>query len=457
MRVFGCVALVCLAATVTHAGPKKKPAPRAAAGAKQAVVVDAPPAMAKVLQTTLGPRFAVTINRNALSDAPLAKEVRSVTTPVKAIAVVLARSAGDTWSLTVLNGADGTPLENQQFRAPARKPLKALPKNVAGAIVLACATGQAPAAEPAPAPVETTTKTEPRTTETKPAEVKKSEPVATKTEPATKSVTSTSSSSSTTSSSSETTLVGSTEAPGPKSPLPALRVGLGFRGFNRALTWSGDPDQALARYTLGFAPAVAFDVNWYPGAHVTAGVLANIGVAFQGDVGVGISSRQDASRFGTRAQRYRISGAFRVPLGSVVSLEALAGFSTQSFSIDAVAANDGSPRPNIPSVTFNGPRAALGGRFGAFGPVSIDLQVGFTFLAFLGELGSEAYFRRAGGFGLDAGAGVAIELVPNIQARAGFDFTRYFLSLRPEDGARFTAPSAADQYLGVNVALQWVM
>jgi hypothetical protein len=52
---------------------------------------------------------------------------------------------------------------------------------------------------------------------------------------------------------------------------------------------------------------------------------------------------------------------------------------------------------------------------------------------------------------------VAIELVPNIQARAGFDFTRYFLSLRPEDGARFTAPSAADQYLGVNVALQWVM
>jgi hypothetical protein len=455
MRVFGCVALVCLAA-VTHAAPKKRPPPRAGAGARQAVVIDAPPAMAKVLQTTLSPRFAVTINRTALSDAPMAKEVRSVTTPVKAIAVVMARSAGDTWSLTVLNGSDGTPLENQQFRAPARKPLKALPKNIAGAIVLACATGQAPAADPAPAPVETTaSKTEPRPTETKSADVKKSEPVVAKSEPATKSVTT--SSSTPTVSSGETTLVGSTEAPGVKSPLPALRVGLGFRGFNRALTWSGDPDQALARYTLGFAPAVAFDVNWYPGAHVTAGVLANVGVAFQGDIGVGISSRQDASRFGTRAQRYRISGAFRLPLGSLASLEALAGFSTQSFSIDAVAANDGSPRPNIPSVTLNGPRAALGGRFGSFGPVSIDAQVGFTFLAFLGELGSEAYFRRAGGFGLDAGLGVAIELVPNIQARAGVDFTRYFLSLRPEEGARFTAPSAADQYLGVNVALQWVM
>jgi hypothetical protein len=457
MRVLGCIALVFLA-TVTHAAPKKKPAAKAAAGAKQAVVIDAPPAMARVLQTTLAPRFAVTINRNALSDAPLAKEVRSVTTPVKAIAVVLARSAGDTWSLTVLNGADGTPLDNQQFRAPARKPLKALPKNVAGAIVLACATGQAPATEAAPAPAEpSTAKVEPKATEPK-GEPKKSEPAVAKAEPA-KSTTGTSSSTASSSSSTagETTLVGSTEAPGPRSALPALRVGLGFRGFNRSLTWSGDPDQALARYALGFAPAVAFDVNWYPGAHVTTGVLANLGVAFQGDIGVGISSRQDASRFGTRAQRYRISGAFRLPLGSVVSLEGLAGFSTQSFSIDAVAANDGSPRPNIPSVTFNGPRAALGGRFGSFGPVSIDAQVGFTFLAFLGELGSAAYFGRAGGFGLDAGAGVALELVSNINLRAGFDFTRYFLTLRPEEGARFTAPSAADQYLGVNVALQWVM
>jgi hypothetical protein len=450
MRVFGCVALLLLA-TVSHAGPKKKPA-TAAAGSRQAVVVDAPPAMAKLLQSSLGQRFAVTINRNALSDAPLAKEVRSVTTPVKAIALVLARSAGDTWSFTVLNGADGTPLENQQFRAPARKPLKALPKNVAGALVLACATGQAPATE-APAPVEPT-KVEPKPAETKTEPTRKSDRVATKPEPVPKSVASTPSPPS---SGGEATLVGSTETPSAKSQLPALRVGLGFRGFNRSLTWSGDPDQALARYALGFAPAVAFDVNWYPGAHVTTGVLANLGVAFQGDIGVGLSSRQDASRFGTRAQRYRISGAFRQPLGSVVSLEAMAGFSTQSFSIDAVAANDGSPRPNIPSVTFNGPRGALGARFGAFGPVSIDLQVGFTFLAFLGELGSEAYFRRAGGFGLDAGAGVAVEVVPNIQARAGIDFTRYFLSLRPEEGARFSAPSAADQYLGVNVALQWVM
>jgi hypothetical protein len=119
-------------------------------GAKQAVVIDAPPAMAKLLQSTLSARFNATINRDALSAAPTSKEVRAVTSPVKALAVVLARPTGDAWTITVLNGADGTPLETQNFTAAARKPLKALPKNVAGALVLACSTGQAPPGAAAP-------------------------------------------------------------------------------------------------------------------------------------------------------------------------------------------------------------------------------------------------------------------------------------------------------------------
>lgn len=454
MRTPACVLLILLA-TSAFAGPKKKPAAAKPASGKPAVVVDAPPAMARLLQSTLGTRFAATINTNAISDSPTAKEVRSLTVPAKAIAVVLARSAGDSWSITVLNGADGTPLENQVFRAAARKPLKALPKNVAGAIVLACATGQAPPAEAAPQAEPP--KTEPKVAETKPEPAKKTE-VATKTEPPKKEVTSsTTTISSSSSTSSETTISSSTSAPTTPSPLPALRVGLGFRGFGRSLTWAGDPEQALAKYGLNFAPAVALDATWYPGAHVTSGVLANLGVAFAGDIAVGVSSKQDTSKFGTRADRFRISAAFRQPFGSVFSVEAVAGASLQRFSIDPVAANDGTPRPNIPSVAFTGPRGAIGVRLVKLGPVGIDAMGGFTFLVSTGELGTEAYFRRARGFGVDAGAGVSVELVDNLHLRASFDWTRYFLTLNPEEGARFTAPSASDQYLGGSVALQWVM
>ncbi|MER2560390.1 MAG: hypothetical protein ABTQ32_06720 [Myxococcaceae bacterium] len=453
MRTPACVLLIILLATSAFAGPKKKPAAAKSGSGKQAVVVDAPPAMARLLQSTLSSRFSVTINTNAISDSPTAKEVRSVTVPAKAIAVVLARSAGDSWSITVLNGADGTPLENQVFRAAARKPLKALPKNVAGPIVLACATGQAPPAEGGAQAEPTKTepaKTEPKVTETKTEPAKKTE-VATKTEAPKTEVTSSSSTSSAPSISS------STNEPSTPSPLPALRVGLGFRGFGRSLTWAGDPEQALAKYGLGFAPAVALDATWYPGAHVTSGVLANLGVAFAGDIAVGVSSKQDTSKFGTRADRYRISAAFRQPFGSVFSIEALAGASLQRFSIDPVAANDGTARPNIPSVAFAGPRGALGVRLVKLGPVGLDAMGGFTFLVSTGELGTDAYFKRARGFGVDAGAGVSVELVDNLHLRASFDWTRYFLTLNPEEGARFTAPSATDQYLGGSVALQWVM
>lgn len=442
---------VVLASLAVSAAPKRRPA---AAAGKQAVVVDAPPAMAKLLQSTLGARYAVSISRVDLSDAPTAKEVRTATAPVKAVALVMARAAGDAWTLTVLNGADGTPLETQVFRAAARKPLKALPKNVAGAIALACATGQAPGAEKV-APVESDDPEPKKEPEAKKAdsESKKVE-VAKSAEPEKKKEDRSSSSSS---SSFESISDRADEAQSTASSLPALRLGLGFRGFGRSLSWSGDPDQTLARYSLGFAPSVALDAAWYPGAHFTSGVAANLGVAFAGDIAVGVASKQDASRFGTRSNRFRISGAFRQPLGDVFAIEAAAGYSTQSFSIDPVAANDGTPRPNIPSVTYNGVRGALGIRLAKLGPIGVDVMGGFTFLVGLGELGTDAYFKRAKGIAVDATAGVSYELMPNLHARAGIDWTRYFLTLNPEEGARFVAPAAADQYLGGQVSLQWVM
>ncbi|MCA2978592.1 MAG: hypothetical protein INH41_08545 [Myxococcaceae bacterium] len=432
MRAICTVVVFCLAGSA-HAAPKKGAAVRAAPVERPTVVVDAPLAMAKLLQAALSPRFAVSTSREPLDVAPTARDVRAAAATPKASAVVLARLAADTWSLLVFNGADGSLLETLRVRAPVR----ALPRNVAGALVLACATGQAPGRGPATTREADTT----------------SEGLTSAKQPSRSASTSKPSGES----SGETTLVGEATANAPAAAMPALRVGLGLRGFNRALSWSGDPDQALARYALGFAPAVALDVVWFPGAHVTTGVLANLGVTFQGDVGVGISSRQDAARFGTRAERFRVGALVRGAVGRHVVLEGHGGFSTQRFGIDAVSANDGTPRPNIPSVTLNGPRAAFGGRFGAFGPLTLDAQVGLTFLTFLGELGSDAWFRRATGVGLDVGGGVSLELVQHIHLRAGLDFTRYFLSLNPEDGGRFSAPAAADQYLGGSVGLLWIM
>ncbi len=436
MRVFGFV-IVVVGSVVASAGPRRPDAP---AGTRASVVVDAPAAMAKLLKSTLGARFSVTVAKTALSDAPVAKEVRALTEPVGAIALVLGRQTGELWTLTVLNGADGTALDTQTFRVAGKKPVKALPKPVAGAIALACATGQPPAVsngEPraAQADLQTTASTPAR-----PSDLSARPPTA---------------------------AVSPGSKPTRRAALPAVRVGLGFRGFGRSLSWGGDPAQQLSRYTLspvpaqggaaGIAPAVALDAQWFPGAHFTSGVLANVGVVFQGEVVVGLASRQDASRFGTRASRYRLGGAFRQPLTATVELDAVGGFSTQTFSIDATAANDGSPRPDIPSVAFSGPRAGAGVRLGHFGPLSLDGLAAVTWLSGTGQLGTEAYFPRAVGFGLDATIGASVEVAPNLEVRLAIDWTRYFLTLNPQPGAKFDAPAAADQYVGAALTMNLVL
>jgi hypothetical protein len=435
---------ILLLSSFADAAPRKKKAARPVVSSNQAtVVVDAPPSMAKLIQSTMSARYNAVLSKEPLSNAPTAKEVKKVSAPSSAVAVVVGRAEGDSWTITVFSGTDGSPLDTQTFKT--KKPLKALPKNVAGSLLLAAATGQAPDDEEG----EDVGESPKAVAKAEPA--KKSESSKTSERTATKQVAAREEADS----GEETSISTPGEEPTEKSNLPAIRAGIGFRGFNRSLTWAGDPEQTLARYSLPFAPAVAIDAQWFPGAHFTSGIAANIGAFFQGDLGVGLSSRQDQSRFGTRANRFRFGGVFRIPTGPLLTLEAAGGYSSQTFAIDEQAANDGSPRPNIPSVALNGPRGLIGFRLGKLGPLSIDALGGFTYLASTGQL--LEYFPRAGGFAIDAQAGVSLEVVPNIQVRAGLDWTRYFLTLRPEEGARFVAPSAADQYLGGSVSLNWVM
>lgn len=447
MRSFVLVMVCC--ALPGLAAPKKK----GPAVAKQAVVIDAPPAVAKAIQATLAPRYAVTVNRSPMSDAPTTKEVRAVTGPVKAIAVVMARPQGDAWSITVLNGADGTPLDNQVFRAPPRKPVKALPKNVAAALVLAIATGQAVGAEPTPTPVVETkpepAKPEPVKTEPKP-EPKPAEPAKAVATPTPTPVEPTPSSPSVSSSS------GTTFTP---SPLPAVRLSLGLRAFARQLTWGGATENAATAYPWNPSVAVAFDGTWYPGAHFTSGVLGNIGATVQGDLVIGQSTTTTdrSARYPSRSQRFRIGAIFRQPFGSVFSLEATAGYSTQSFGLDPLATDGTTVRPAIPTVTFQGPRAGLGVRLVNLGPLSLDAMGGFKLPVRFGELATDVYFPQARGIAADATLGVSIQFAPNLHLRTAFEWNGYFLTLNPQEGARFQTPSGTDQYLGGNATVVFAM
>jgi hypothetical protein len=140
---------ILLLSSFADAAPRKKKAARPVVSSNQAtVVVDAPPSMAKLIQSTMSARYNAVLSKEPLSNAPTAKEVKKVSAPSSAVAVVVGRAEGDSWTITVFSGTDGSPLDTQTFKT--KKPLKALPKNVAGSLLLAAATGQAPDDEEQP-------------------------------------------------------------------------------------------------------------------------------------------------------------------------------------------------------------------------------------------------------------------------------------------------------------------
>lgn len=410
-----------------------------AAPTKPAVVLSGPAPLTKLLSKELSKKYAPTPARGEVSGLPTAKEVRDVTAPSGAVALVLCQAAGDSVTLQVLNGADGTPLDTVTFKATLKKLPAALPKPQLAALLFALANGkppgrraEAPPEKAAPDREVATPKAEPKpeTEARKKEEPRAAEPPA-----------------------------ASGAAPEPLKPStqPAVRVSLGFGGFNRSFTWAGNPSPSLATALQPFSGDIAVEASWFPGAHFTSNFLANLGVFGSADFGVGMVSRVQESRFSHSASRLRVGGLVRLPLGDRFTPFLHAGYAWHALTTSAQAVNDGSARPNIPDVRFAGFRAGVGLRLRLFGKVELDALGGYQLVAGTGELGSARYFPQATAFAVDAGGGLSVGLGETLRLRGGAEWQRYFVTLNPEETSTFFARTAADQYITATVSLQWVM
>lgn len=411
-----------------------------AVAAKKPVLVNASGKVAKVLSKELSKKYTPIPLKASLGPSPTAKEVRDATAPVKAIAVIQAQAGSKYITLQVLSGDDGTPLDTITFKPPRK--FKALPRDAADALFAALAQGHAPAAAagattPVAEPTKTPDQAQPETAKV----AEKSEPEET----------------ASASSESSTEVSGRSGFEPTPSDLPAIVTGVGFKGFGRTFGWAAGSSDALASYSLPFAGAVAFEGTWYPGAHFTRGFGANLGAFLAGEVGIGLASKQDDSRYQTRADRFRFGARVRVPMGKAVLLDGVLGYSTQTFAIAPQSATTGLPRPNIPSVTYNGPRAAVGATFQFNEVFGADVLAGFMFVYGKGELASASYFPNTSGLALDAGLGVTVKVVEALRVRASFDWTGYFLATHADPTAVITSTGATDHFIGSTLSVLWVM
>lgn len=237
---------------------------------------------------------------------------------------------------------------------------------------------------------------------------------------------------------------------------PAVVTSVGVRGFGRVFAWAPGASSDLPAYTMPYGSAVAFEAAWFPGAHVTQGAGANFGVFIDGAVGLGLTSHTETATYGTSAQRLRFGARLRFPLGQTSQLDVLLGYGTQSFDI-ASRSPTGAARPAIPSVSYAGPRGALGATFRFSERVGGDLLAGFTWLLGTGEIGSQAFFPDASGLAADASLGLSIKLVDALRLRLSADWTGYFLTMNAGATSRLQATTAMDQFIGGTLALAWAM
>ncbi len=429
---------VVLAAATALAGPRQP-----------SVVLSGPAPLTKWVGKELSKRYTIKIAARPVAAMPTAKEVRDVTAPAGAVALVLCQASGQYVTLQVLSGHDGTPLDTVSIKAMLKKLPKTMPRPQLAALMFALGSGKAPgkeaAARPEPAevvekvPVKDTTPAEPPPKVEPRKEVlakkKKEEP---KPEPVQE-------------------VAGETPAESKASPHPAVRLSVGVGGFNRNFQWAGNPSSLLATSVQPFSGDISVEGSWYPGAHFTSSFLANLGVFISGDFGVGMVTRLGESRFAQSASRVRFGALVRLPLGERFTLVGHAGYSRHEVTTSITAVNDGTGRPNLPDVLFNGFRAGPGFRWRVAGTVELDALVGFQAVAGKGELASPRYFPQATALAVDAGAGLSVQLVEHLRLRAGFEWQRYFVTLNAAEDSTFFAQRASDQFITATVCIQWVM
>ena len=395
-----------------------------ALAAKPRVLIDAPPALSKIITKLISKKYTPTPLKAPLSAEPTTKEVADATRDYAAVAVVQARLLGKQWSVRVLNGADGTPLGTVEFKN-AKKLTP--PKSFGPALLSASQEGAAPAVAAPPATVAKAPTPAPTPT---PAASKPPEPVAAKTEPPP--------------TAKAEFFDDSAQPEAPKERPTALRFGIGFTGLNRNYTYRDDIFDALSKYRLPFGPAPSAELEFFPGALFTSGIAANFGIRGAFNYVVGVSSVANGVKFASSSMKLQASLVGRIPI-RMIELQLGVGYGMQSFGIAASA--NGTERPNIPNVSYGGIRPMLEATV-HFSPIfGLHLGGAYQVLISKGELAVSPYFPRSVGGGADMWVAVSVKPMQHFAIRLQGDYSRYFFALKPQVGDTYVAGGALDEYL----------
>jgi hypothetical protein len=236
-----------------------------------------------------------------------------------------------------------------------------------------------------------------------------------------------------------------------------LAIELGSNLGNRSLSYVQLTTANLRNYELGFFPLPVLKVEFYPLALVTTGLMAGLGL--EGGVGFApfLKSRRQSTADTFPTSMTRIDAGLRwklVPSKSfALALIPYVGLRVQSFTVGASATGD--RLDGLPDSRFTSLRAGL----------AVELPVVRNLLLIVGRFGvlpvfssgeilSAAYFSSGSAFGLEAAAGLAVEVLPFLQLRLTFEYSQYALTFKTQPTDTYVATGAVDRLLGGNASVR---
>ena len=211
------------------------------------------------------------------------------------------------------------------------------------------------------------------------------------------------------------------------------------RPFWRRLRYNDDLDDRLRRSDL-VANAVGIAASWRPAKKVPA-----FSVLGRGELAVGVNGlrTEDGTGYAAHASEWGLGVGFDVQIRKVrAGVTAIYG--EQRFHVD----DAGAAMELLPDVTYRYARGGLAVAAPLAPRWELQVTAGWRQLLGMGGLTDAAWFPRATGAGLDAGAGVALHVAPWLVLHARLDLRRYFFAMNPEPGDPWIAGGATDQYFG---------
>ena len=237
-----------------------------------------------------------------------------------------------------------------------------------------------------------------------------------------------------------------------------LKIDVGADVVTRSLSYDQLTSSNLRTYQLPPVGQPVLGVQFFPLALMRDDLLAGLGVEVSAGFAPWIQSRVTNTTATYPTSIFRFDGGIRWDLRFIESFALVVspyvGVRLQSFTVGA--ASDGSRIDGLPNISYFGLRAGLGLEvpiiprylvvFGRFGVLPV-------FGA--GEIISAAYFKNGSVFGLEANAGVGVNVLPFLQIRASFEFQRYALTFKTDTTDTYVANGAGDTWLGGNLSLRF--